>query len=94
MAFNTNAVTSAAASAVNAASDAWKAKAFINLYLPKADGSKAKVGKGIALTGNSAFEQKLLERLAEEGADEAFAEKVIIEVHFVNSDATAVDVGF
>lgn len=91
MALNT---VSAAASAVNAASDAWKAKAFINMYLPKADGTKAKVGKGVALTGNSAFEQKLLERLAEDDGQEAFADKVIIEVHFVNSNADAVDVGF
>lgn len=92
MAFNTTVAN--VQSAASAAQDAWKAKAFINLYLPKADGSKAKVGKGIALTGNSAFEQMLLKRLAEEGAVESFAEKVMIEVHFVNNDTSNIDVGF
>lgn len=92
MAYNT--AVAAVQSSVSAASDAWRAKAFVNVYLPKSDGSKSKVGKGIALTGNSTFEKALLERLSEEGAIEAFAQNVIIEVHFVDNDASKIDLGF
>ena len=75
--------------------EAKRAKAYINLYLPKPDGTRAKVGsKGIMLTGASAYEAKLLERLAMEDGETAFAENVIIEIHFINENVDAVELGF
>lgn len=67
MAFNLNPQVNAQAQN----NDSWKADAFINLYLPGADGSPKKLG-AIALHKRKKQDQQLIEAL--EGAN---AEKIL-----------------
>lgn len=87
MAFNTSVAASAAQN------DSWKAQAFLNLYLPKKDGGKTKIGKGIPLKESSAFEAALIKRLQEEGGMEGFVGSVIIEFRLADVSHD-VDLGF
>lgn len=76
MAFN----TAPAVPGNNAADDKWKAAAFLNIYLPTADGQgKTKVG-AIPLKTTRQFEKALIERLtAEPELVEKMAELLIVD---------------
>lgn len=88
MAFNT-----APRSSVTAASnDSWKAQAFLNLYVTRADGTKAKIG-AIPLKTSKKFEAALIERLSQEGGLQAFADAVAFDFQKVD-EAVPADVGF
>lgn len=69
----------------------WKAQAFINLYIPTADGTRRKVG-AIALRDSKAFEAALIARLQEDGAVQALAD--VLEIDFQMADKPVASVGF
>ena len=78
----------------NASSDEkWKAQAFLNLWVKRADGSRAKVG-AIPLREAKAFEKALIARLKQEGAMEAFAAVLEIDFQLADKPTSEVNVGF
>lgn len=67
----------------------WKADAFLNLYLPRHDGTRAKLG-AIALKGSNDTHQAIMLLLAKEPAAlERIIEKLMIEYHVVSAEATS-----
>lgn len=62
MGFQSNAVTSQSAQPRN---DSWKAQGFLNLYLPRKNGERAKLG-AIPLKASKDNERMLLEWLQED----------------------------
>lgn len=79
---------------VNSNNDAsWKAIAFINLYVPTADGqSRRKVG-AIALRDSKKLDAALIKRLQEDGGVQALADVLQIDFQLADSgDAT--ELGF
>lgn len=88
MAFNSAPRSNAAAPA----NDAWKAQAFLNMFITRTDGSKVKVG-AIPLKTSKKFENALIERLKQEGGLQAFADAVAFDFQLVDDTAKA-DVGF
>jgi hypothetical protein len=87
MAFQPNAAVAPAQT-----NDSWKAQAFLNMYIKRADGSKAKVG-ALAFKANKKFDAALIKRFQEEGGLQAFADAVIFDFQMAESD-TPVDAGF
>ncbi len=81
-----------APAAQNTANESWKAQAFINLYVPKPEGGRAKIG-AIPLKASKKFERALIERLQQDGAVEALLDKLEIDFQMVD-DSTPSDVGF
>ncbi|MCA9911978.1 MAG: hypothetical protein KC496_01460 [Anaerolineae bacterium] len=75
----------------NSPNDSWKAAAFVNLWVKRPDGSKAKIG-AIALRNNKKFEAALIKRLQEEGAIEALKSALEIDFQVVSEEVS--DVGF
>lgn len=66
--------------------DNWKAQAFINIYVPRADGSKAKIG-AIPLKTAKKLEAALIERLKTEEGLKAFANNVLFDFQMADNDA-------
>lgn len=64
MAFNEN-VAPANVENIRTNDDKWKAQAFINIFLPTADGGRRKLG-AIALKANKPSEAELIEYLKED----------------------------
>lgn len=82
MAFQSNAVRSIS----NQPDDSWKATAFVNLWIKKADGTRAKLGS-ISLKDSRSFEKAIIERLTT-GGDEAVAALLkVLEIDFHRADA-------
>lgn len=69
----------------------WKAQAFINLYIPTADGGRRKIG-AIALKEARSFEAQLIARLQEDGAVQALAD--VLQIDFQMADQPAASLGF
>lgn len=85
MAFNPANVTSATATPAPV-NDSWKAQAFLNFYLPRQDGSRAKLG-AIGLKMAKPNEKTLIEWL---NADPANIQKLVnkLEVEFKSVEPT------
>jgi hypothetical protein len=64
MAFNENAAPDNVEK-IGSNSDKWKAKAFINIFLPTENGGRRKLGS-LKLQGNSTSEAELIEYLRED----------------------------
>ena len=79
---------------VNSNNDAsWKATAFINLYVPTADGqSRRKIG-AIALRDSKKLDAAVIKRLQEEGGVQALADHLQIDVQMADSGEET-DLGF
>lgn len=75
------------------ADEKWKAQAFLNLWVKRADGSRAKVG-AIPLREAKAFEKALIARLKQDGAMEAFANALEIDFQMADKPTSEVNVGF
>lgn len=73
--------------------DAWKAQAFLNLWIKRADGSRAKVG-AIPLKESRAFEKALINRLQQDGALEAFTGALEIDFQMADKPASEINLGF
>ena len=76
----------------NASNDSWKATAFVNVYIPRADGSKAKIG-ALPLKMGKKVDAALIERLKTEEGLKAFANNVLFDFQMVESD-TPVELAF
>ena len=75
--------------------DSWKATAFLNFYVPSADGSRRKIG-AISLKDSKSFDAAVIQRLTEGGTEAVQALMNVLEVDFHRADqATPVSaVGF
>ena len=63
----------------------WKATAFINLYVPSADGqSRRKIG-AIALRDSKKLDAAIIKRLQEEGGVQALADVLQIDFQLADS---------
>ena len=71
----------------------WKAQAFLNLWIKRPDGSRAKIG-AIALREQKNFEKALIARLQEEGALDALHQALEIDFQMADRPVTTADVGF
>ena len=79
MAFQKNDVNS------NNNDTSWKATAFINLYVPTADGqSRRKIG-AIALRDSKKLDAALIKRLLEDGGVQALADNLQIDFQMADS---------
>ena len=76
-----------------ASDEKWKAQAFLNLWVKRADGSRAKVG-AIPLREAKAFERASIARLQQDGAMEAFADVLEIDFQMADKATKDVNVGF
>lgn len=64
----------------------WKATAFINLYVPTADGeSRRKIG-AIALRNSKKLDAALIRRLLQDGGVQALADVLQIDFQMAESD--------
>ena len=88
--FNFNAP---AATTTNAQDDSWKAKAFLNIWVRRADGSRAKIG-AIALKEQRSFDKALIERLQQEDGVEALTNALELDFQMADKPASAVNIGF
>ena len=78
MAFNSNADV-----VIPAAAGQWeKASAFINIYAPKKDGSRAKVG-AVPLRISKETEKRIMDIIAQEGDAERVLSKLVLEYNLV-----------
>lgn len=89
MAFNTN------ARVVQTQDDSWKATAFLNFYLPTADGGQRKIG-AISLKDSKSFDKALIERLTSGGeeATKAFMNVLMVDFHRADVVTPVTSVGF
>ena len=71
----------------------WKAKAFLNIWVRRADGSRAKIG-AIALRDQKVFEKALIDRLSQEDGVEALKANMEVDFQLVDKASTEVNVGF
>lgn len=69
--------------------DSWKAQGFLNFYLPKADGSKGKLG-AIGLKVSKPAEKKLIDFLNANGEEgvKALLSKMIVEYRSATPEDT------
>jgi hypothetical protein len=88
MAYN----NSAPAAATAATNDNWKATAFLNVFVNRADGSKMKVG-AIALKAQRRQDKAIIDRLQEEGGLQALKEKLVLDFQMADS-GTPAEAGF
>lgn len=87
--FNFNAPTNN-----NAQSDtSWKAQAFLNIWVRRADGSRTKLGF-IALKEQKSYDKALIERLQQEGGVDALMGAMEIDFQMADKPASQVNVGF
>lgn len=91
MSFKSNAVTSRAAQPSN---DSWKAQGFLNLYLPRADGQRRKLG-AIPLKDSKPNEKQLLDWLNEDPSRvSVILSKLVIEYQSATpADNSGFDLG-
>lgn len=71
----------------------WKAQAFLNLWVRRQDGSRAKIG-AIPLKAQRNFDKALIERLSQEGGVEALMKAVELDFQMADRPASEVNVGF
>lgn len=90
MNFDNNGFSSA--SGAPAQNEKWKAKAFLNLWLRRPDGSRVKIG-AIALRDDKEVEKALIGRLQQEGAVEAMMPHLEADFQMAQRNAP-VDLGF
>ena len=83
----------APAATINTQDESWKAKAFLNIWVKRADGSRAKIG-AIALKESRAFEKALIERLQQEDGLEALTNALELDFQMADKPSTQVNVGF
>lgn len=91
MQFNTPASNNNGAQGTN---ESWKAAAFINLWVRRADGSRVKLG-ALPLKESKLFEKALIERLTA-NPDDVAALKGALEMDFqlANREPSSVNLGF
>lgn len=87
MAFNRN-----AAAQQQQNDDNWKAAGFLNFYIKREDGSKAKIG-AIPLKDTRGFDKALIARLKEDGAIDDLMQVLEIDFREVDNNKPA-NVGF
>lgn len=83
-----------AAVATGPANEAWKAQGFLNLYLPRINGQRAKLG-AIPLKSNKPNEKKLLDWLNEDPSrvSQIMAKLVMEYQSATPADTAAFDLG-
>lgn len=82
-----------APAATNTNDESRKAKAFLNIWVKRADGSRAKIG-AIALKDQRAFDKALIERLQQEDGLEALTKALELDFQMADKPASAVNIGF
>lgn len=80
-------------STASTSDEKWKAQGFLNLWVKRADGSRAKVG-AIPLRESKAFEKALIARLQQDGAIEAFMSALEVDFQLADKPTSEVNVGF
>ena len=75
----------ASRSVVSTSDDSWKATAFVNLWIKKPDGSRARLGS-IPLKDSRAFEKAVIERLTTGGDEAVVALMKALEIDFQRAD--------
>ena len=93
MAFNFSSPKTPSAAPATAGNDSWKATAFLNLWVKRADGSRAKIG-AIPLKDSKNFDRALIARLQQEGAIEALMQHLELDFQMAASEGTEANVGF
>lgn len=71
----------------------WKASAFLNVWVKRADGSRAKIG-AIPLKDARNFDKALIERLQKEDGIEALYKALELDFQMADKPASEVNVGF
>lgn len=77
----------------NTQDESWKAKAFLNIWVKRADGSRAKIG-AIALKEQRAFDKALIERLQQDDGVLALMAAMEIDFQMADKPSSQVNVGF
>ena len=72
--------------------DDWKAQAFLNLWVPKPDGSRLKIG-AIPLKESRKNDAALIKRLSEEDGLASLMDKLEIDFQIVD-ESKSVELGF
>ena len=81
------------AATANTNDESWKAKAFLNIWVRRADGSRAKIG-AIPLKDQRAFDKALIERLQKEDGIEALTNALELDFQIADKPASEVNIGF
>jgi hypothetical protein len=71
----------------------WKATAFLNIWVRRADGSRAKIG-AIPLKDQRNFDKALIQRLQQEDGIEALVKALELDFQMADKPASEVNVGF
>lgn len=71
----------------------WKATAFLNIWIRRADGSRAKVG-AIPLKDSRNFDKALIQRLQQEDGVDALTKALELDFQMADKPASEVNVGF
>lgn len=79
--------------ATNGQDESWKAQAFLNIWVRRADGSRAKIG-AIALKEQRSFDKALIERLQQEDGLSALTNALELDFQMADKPASQVNVGF
>lgn len=82
-----------APAAANNNDESWKAQAFLNIWVRRADGSRAKIG-AIALKEQRAFDKALIERLKQEDGLGALTNALELDFQMADKPTAQVNVGF
>lgn len=77
----------------NGQNDNWKATAFVNLWIRRADGSRVKLG-AIALRDNKVMDKALIERLQKEDGTAALLQAMEVDFQMATKESSEVNVGF
>ena len=93
MAFNFSSPKTPATAPATAGNDSWKATAFLNLWVKRADGSRAKIG-AIPLKDSKNFDRALIARLQQEGAIESLMQHLELDFQMAASEGSEANVGF
>ena len=83
----------APAATANTNDESWKAKAFLNIWVKRADGSRAKIG-AIPLKEQRAFDKALIERLQQDGGVLALMAAMEIDFQMADKPTSQVNLGF
>ena len=73
--------------------ESWKAQAFLNIWVRRQDGSRAKIG-AIALRESKAFEKALIERLQQDDGLEAMVNSMELDFQMADKPISAINIGF
>lgn len=82
-----------APAATNSQDESWKAQAFLNIWVRRADNSRAKIG-AIALKEQRSFDKALIERLQQEDGVEALMGALELDFQMADKPTSQVNVGF